>query len=89
MDDIPEIINSPCCLFRRAYVKHRDRMVLVRVGNTARALYGWRFRLSAFPPDWHLYVAEEDLTKDQIAEMKARQGPTLTLLEILGQITRG
>jgi len=86
-DQIPEVLNTPCCLWRRAYVTHRDREILVRVGNTARSFYRWRCTVRAFPPDWHLYVSEDDLTKQEIEEMKQQRGPTIELLRILGQIT--
>jgi len=85
-DTIPEVLNTPCCLWCRAYVSYRDRAMLVRVGNTARTFYRWHYTIRAFPPDWHLYVSEEDLTKQEVEEMKQQRGPTIKLRGILREI---
>lgn len=85
-DFIPEEINSPCCLFHRAYVEHDDRLTLLRVVNVAKALYGWRCRIYQFPPKWQLYIATEDLTKEELELLKQQQGPVIILVQLLWEV---
>lgn len=87
-DNIPEVLNTRCCTWRRVHVTHRNRMILIRVGNTARSLYRWRCTVRPFPPEWHLYISEDDLTKQEIEEIKRKRGPTVTLLRILREIVQ-
>ena len=80
---IPELINSPCCLFQRAHVESDERLALLRVVNIARAVYGWRCRVYQFPPKWQLYIATEDLTKEELGLLKQCRGPVETLVQLL------
>lgn len=86
MSNVPDEVNSPCCLLLRTYIAHTDRPLLVRVIHIAKSLHGWRCRVFAFPPKWHLYIAKEDLTSHQVAAVRQRQGPVLTLNAILKEL---
>lgn len=86
MSNIPDEINSPCCLLLRTHIVHTDRPLLVRVIHIAKALHGWRCRTFAFPPYWHLYIAKEDLTSQQVVAVRQRQGPVLVLNAILTEL---
>jgi len=86
MLNIPNEINSPCCQLLRTYIVHIDRPLLVRVIHIAKSLHGWRCRVFAFPPKWHLYIARDDLNNQQIAAVQRRRGPVLVLNAILEEI---
>lgn len=86
MSNIPDDVNTPCCWLLRAHIAHTNRELLVRVMNVARSLYGWRCKAFAFPPKWHLYIAKEDLTKQQVAAVRQRCGPVSVLKAILEEL---
>ena len=86
MEAIPETVNTPCCLLHRVYISHPDRALLMRVCNIARARHRWRCRIIAFPPNWHVYIAEEDLSKAQVAAVQRQQGPVVVLAKILKEL---
>lgn len=86
MSNIPDEVNSPCCRLLRTYIAHIDRSLLVRVIHIAKSLYGWRCRIFAFPPKWHLYIAWDDLNEQQIVEVKQRRGPVVVLNAVLREL---
>lgn len=89
MPSIPNEVNTPCCWFLRVHIAHTNRELLVRVIHIAKSVHGWRCRAFAFPPKWHLYIAKEDLTERQIADVLRRQGPVLVLNRILQELESG
>lgn len=86
MGSIPETVNTPCCFLLRTHISHSSRDLLIRVINVARSFYGWRCKIFAFPPEWHLYIAKEDLTEQQVIVVKQRRGPVLVLNQILKKL---
>lgn len=70
----------------RTYITHIDRPLLVRVIHIAKSLHGWRCRIYAFPPKWHLYIARNDLNEQQIVEVKQGRGPVAVLNAILKEL---
>ena len=89
MSGIPNEVNTPCCWLLRLYIAHINRELLVHVIHIAKSHYGWRCRAFAFPPKWHLYIAKEDLTEQQVVAVLHRQGPSLILNKILQDLEAG
>jgi len=82
-DNIPKVINSPCCVWHRAYVYSEVLPLLEKVGKSAKAMYGWRYTIRAFPPFWQLYISEDDLSPEALTQMQMQAGPTVVLQELL------
>ncbi len=89
MSSIPNEVNTPCCWLLRTHIANTNRELLVRVIHMAKSVHGWRCRAFAFPPKWHLYIAKEDLTEQQIMDVRRRQGPVLVLNAILKELALG
>ena len=85
-EQILEIIHSPCCTFHRAYVQHESLPIIERAAKSAKALYAWRYKLIAIPPYWQLYLAEEDLTKEELEQVKQGAGPALVIMQMMERI---
>jgi len=80
---ILEIIHSPCCTFHRAYVQHENATIMERAAKSAKALYAWRYKMIAWPPYWQLYLAEEDLTPEELEQVKQGAGPSQVIMQLM------
>ena len=81
--DVPETLFSPCCTWRRAYIQSEVLPLIEKVAKSAKARFGWKYTLRAIPPYWQLYISEDDLTKEELEQMKQQEGPTKILQEMM------
>jgi hypothetical protein len=85
----PAVIETPCCVFRDSHVFHESLEVLAHAVRIAKVKYGWKYLVvhdELAEPVWKVFLAEEDLTQDQVAQMEQQQGPTYELRSIVQEV---
>jgi len=84
--DIRATLETPCCTFYNTDVTSTDLELLSRAVNIARARYGWQFHVVEDAldeePVWRAYISGKVFTEEQLAEVKAQQGPVIVFKEI-------
>ncbi len=85
---LPEIIPTPCCTYRYTHIFIKSQDVLLRTANIIKAIHGWRCRIipEANTMSWHLYIAEDDMTEEQVADLCNFKGPYEQAMEVLRQL---
>lgn len=64
----PEKVYTPCCVYLRSRIRSKD---LNFIKDLCRSLsYKWKVCYRGFPPYWELYIAEEDLTEEELSMLK-------------------
>jgi len=85
----PETILTPCCTYRNTHIAIKNKTTLLYASNIILAVHNWRCRLVPISDTllWHLYMAEDDMTAEDLADMINFEGPYQKALEIINSLT--
>lgn len=84
-EQLPDPIYSPCCTWWRAFVQSENLALIERAAKSAKAIYGWKYTLKAFPPYWQLYLDVASLTKEELEQVKQGEGPSQVIRQMMEQ----